>query len=60
MTRSLGGALIPLASQVLYRNLGLGWGTSLFGFINLGILPLALILSLFGTNLRIKFPVDQF
>ena len=60
MTRSLGGALIPLGSQVLYRNLGLGWGTSLFGFIDLRILPLAFILYQFERNLRVRFPVDRF
>lgn len=38
--RSLVGALLPLAGQPLYENLGLGWGNSVLAFIALALAPL--------------------
>ncbi|KAF2494681.1 MFS general substrate transporter, partial [Lophium mytilinum] len=50
--RSLVGALLPLAGNKMYDALGLGWGTSLLGFIAVAFIPMPLILWTFGERLR--------
>ncbi|KAL2833815.1 major facilitator superfamily domain-containing protein [Aspergillus cavernicola] len=52
VTRSLFGALLPLAGPYMYHSLGYGWGDSLLGFVTLGMIPIPLLLSHFGAFLR--------
>lgn len=44
-TRSVFGALLPLASSAMYDRLGVAWGMSLLGFLSilLGLVPFAFI-----------------
>ncbi|KAL4912974.1 major facilitator superfamily domain-containing protein [Aspergillus aurantiobrunneus] len=57
-SRSLMGALLPLAGPAMFDTLGLGWGNSLLGFIALGFVPIAILLTKYGKMIREKFPVD--
>jgi hypothetical protein len=50
--RSLLGALLPLAGDSMYNALGIGWGTSLLGFIAVAFIPLPLIFFVFGERIR--------
>ena len=52
VVRSIFGALLPLAGQPMYNNLGLGWGNSLLAFIALATVPLTLALMRNGERLR--------
>ncbi|KAL4779845.1 major facilitator superfamily domain-containing protein [Aspergillus varians] len=57
-SRSLVGALLPLAGPKMFDTLGLGWGNSLLGFIALGFVPIAIFLTRYGKKIRQKFPVN--
>jgi len=41
--RSLIGALLPLAGNAMYDSLGVGWGTSVLGFIAVAFIPVPLV-----------------
>ena len=56
-TRSLLGALLPLAGPKMFASLGLGWGNSLLGFIALAFLPAPLVFNRYGQRIREKFPL---
>ncbi|KAF5863262.1 hypothetical protein ETB97_010384 [Aspergillus alliaceus] len=58
VTRSLFGALLPLAGPPMYKKLGYGWGNSLLGFITLGMILLPILFSRLGATLRNKFTVN--
>jgi len=53
--RSLFGSFVPLAAFPLYRNLGLGWGNSLLGFIALALAPTPILFVRYGERLRAKY-----
>jgi MFS family permease len=57
-TRSLVGALIPLAGPSMFKSLGLGWGNSLLGFIALAFVPIPILFTRYGKAIREKFPVN--
>ncbi|PYH43371.1 MFS transporter [Aspergillus saccharolyticus JOP 1030-1] len=57
VTRSLLGALLPLAGSPMYAALGYGWGNSLLGFITLALLPLPIVFGRVGKGLRQRFAV---
>lgn len=57
-SRSLVGALLPLAGPKMFDTLGLGWGNSLLGFIALAFVPIAILLTRYGKKIREKFQVD--
>jgi len=57
-SRSLVGALLPLAGPKLFASLGLGWGNSLLGFIALAFVPVPIVFSRYGQRIRERFPVD--
>ncbi|PYH47113.1 MFS transporter [Aspergillus saccharolyticus JOP 1030-1] len=57
-TRSLVGALLPLAGPAMFDALGLGWGNSLLGFIALAFVPVPILFNRYGKGIREKFPVD--
>lgn len=50
--RSLFGALLPLAGNSMYNTLGVGWGTSLLGFLAVAFIPVPLIFWKFGERIR--------
>lgn len=50
--RCLFGALLPLAGPAMYDALGVGWGTSVLGFISVAFIPLPFIFYLYGQRLR--------
>lgn len=56
-TRSLLGALLPLAGPAMFKSLGLGWGNSLLGFLALAFVPLPLIFIRHGKAIRERWPV---
>lgn len=58
VTRSLLGALLPLAGSPMYAALGYGWGNSLLGFVTLALLPLPIVFSRVDKGLRQRFAVD--
>ncbi|EHK46037.1 uncharacterized protein TrAtP1_013129 [Trichoderma atroviride] len=57
-SRSLLGALLPLAGPRLFASLGLGWGNSLLGFISLAFIPVPILFSRYGKTIREKYPVQ--
>ncbi|KAJ3476424.1 hypothetical protein NLG97_g9136 [Lecanicillium saksenae] len=57
-TRSLVGALLPLAGPAMFKSLGLGWGNSLLGFLALAFVPLPIIFIRYGKAIRERWPVD--
>ncbi|KAK4863574.1 hypothetical protein LT330_002352 [Penicillium expansum] len=52
VSRSLVGALLPLAGPDMYRTLGYGWGNSLLGFITLAMVGMPIIFNRVGARLR--------
>lgn len=50
--RSLLGALIPLAGNSMYDALGIGWGTSVLGFVAVAFMPMPLIFWRYGERIR--------
>lgn len=50
--RSLLGALLPLVGESMYDALGLGWGTSVLGFIAVAFIPMPLIFWKYGQRIR--------
>lgn len=58
VSRSLVGALLPLAGPTMYRALGYGWGNSLLGFITLAMLLMPFIFNRVGASLRKSVTLD--
>ncbi|KAK1544826.1 major facilitator superfamily transporter [Colletotrichum paranaense] len=56
--RCLIGGFLPLVGPSLYRNLGLGWGNSVLGFVSLAMVPIPLLLYRYGQRLRERSPLD--
>lgn len=52
VVRSVAGALLPLVGPDMYRALGLGWGSSLLGFIALAFVPVSFLFLKYGERLR--------
>ncbi|KAF7588707.1 hypothetical protein BBP40_005308 [Aspergillus hancockii] len=57
--RSIVGALFPLAAEPLYGGLGVGWGTSVLGFVSLGCIPIPFGLLYGGPWIRRRSPFCQ-
>ncbi|KAI0549243.1 MFS general substrate transporter [Xylaria curta] len=55
--RSIVAAFLPLAGPPLFSSLGLGWGSSVLGFITVGLIPIPILVIVFGTRLRKRYPV---
>jgi multidrug resistance protein len=58
VTRSLVGALLPLAGPTMYKNMGLGWGNSLLGFIAIAMIPVPTLIFKYGKGIRDNHPVQ--
>lgn len=50
--RYLAGAVFPLFARQMYRAMGVGWATSLLGFVTVALMPLPWILIKYGWWLR--------
>lgn len=57
-SRSLVGAILPLAAPAMYAKLGLGWGNSLLGFIAVAMIPVPALIYKYGGVIRKKWPVE--
>ncbi|KAK7457618.1 major facilitator superfamily transporter [Colletotrichum acutatum] len=57
--RCLIGGFLPLVGPSLYRNLGLGWGSSVLGFVSLAMVPIPLLLYRYGQKLRERNPLNR-
>ena len=55
--RFIFGCFLPLAGPDLYKNLGLGWGNSVLGFLALAFMPVPIIFYKYGRFLRERFEV---
>lgn len=50
--RSILGAVLPLAQNTMYKNLGVGWATSVLGFASLALVPVPFVFIAFGPEIR--------
>lgn len=50
--RSILGALLPLATNSMYTNLGVGWATSLLAFLSLGMCAVPFLFLRYGDFIR--------
>ncbi|KIX00893.1 uncharacterized protein Z518_09958 [Rhinocladiella mackenziei CBS 650.93] len=46
------GAVFPLFTVQMYRGMGVGWATSLLGFVTIALLPIPWVLYKFGPKIR--------
>lgn len=51
--RSLGGGLLPLCGDKLYKAVGDGWGNSILAFIGIAFLPAVWLIYKYGERMRI-------
>ncbi|KAL2831438.1 major facilitator superfamily domain-containing protein [Aspergillus cavernicola] len=58
ITRSLMGALLPLAGPRMYAALGYGWGNSLLGFVTLGMIPVPMLFYKYGGRVRASYDLN--
>ncbi|KAL5340688.1 major facilitator superfamily domain-containing protein [Aspergillus crustosus] len=52
ITRSILGAALPVAAKPMYASLGVGWATSLVGFVSLAFIPVPFVLLWKGDWIR--------
>ncbi|KAL7785862.1 major facilitator superfamily domain-containing protein [Trichoderma ceciliae] len=50
-------AFLPLAGPQLYKNLGVGWGNSLLGFIAIILIPIPVLIYKYGKWMRLRSPM---
>lgn len=53
-SRSLTGALLPLAAGTMYGNLGIGWANSLLGFITIVMMPIPYVFLKYAGKIKEK------
>ncbi|KAI1812263.1 MFS multidrug transporter-like protein [Poronia punctata] len=51
------GAAFPLFTIQMYEKLGIGWATSLLGFVGLALLPIPFVMYKLGPRLRARSPM---
>lgn len=51
-------AFLPLAGPQMYEALGVGWGTSLLGFIAVGLIPIPTLIFRYGKTMRTRWPLE--
>ncbi|PYI32500.1 MFS general substrate transporter [Aspergillus indologenus CBS 114.80] len=59
ITRSILGAVFPLAADPMYSALGVGWATSILGFASLACIPIPVMFIYKGEWIRRKSPFCQ-
>ncbi|KND87841.1 putative transporter [Tolypocladium ophioglossoides CBS 100239] len=52
------GAFLPLAGPQMYKTLGVGWGSSVLGFIAVALIPIPTLIYKYGRWMRIRFPLE--
>jgi MFS family permease len=52
LLRYVSGAVFPLFTVQMYKALGIGWATSLFGFVTVALLPIPWVLFFYGARIR--------
>jgi MFS family permease len=52
LLRYICGAVFPLFTVQMYKALGIGWATSLFGFVMVALLPIPWVLFFYGARIR--------
>lgn len=52
LVRSSFGAAFPLFANAMYGKLGVGWATSLLGFLSIAFIPIPFILFYYGEGIR--------
>lgn len=57
-SRSLFGALLPLAAPSIYARLGLGWGNTMLGFIAVAMIPATGLIYRYGGRIRKRYPLN--
>lgn len=57
--RSVFAAFFPLFAKQLFVNMGIGWGSSIIGFIALGMIPIPFYFFKFGYRIRMKNPYSS-
>lgn len=50
--RSIVGAAFPLFASAMYKRLGVPWATSLLGFLSVAMIPIPILLFLYGEKIR--------
>jgi DHA1 family multidrug resistance protein-like MFS transporter len=50
LLRSIFGAVLPLVARPMYENLGIGWATSLLGFISVALAGLPFLFITYGAK----------
>ncbi|KAH7328021.1 major facilitator superfamily domain-containing protein [Stachybotrys elegans] len=56
--RSTVAAFLPLAGPDMYESLGVGWGTSLLGFIAVALIPIPAVIFKYGKRMRERYPLN--
>lgn len=59
VVRSIGGGVLPLAGLSMFSALGIGWGSSLLGFIAVAMIPIPMLIVRYGEWLRKRFDVGN-
>jgi len=52
LMRSSFGAAFPLFANAMYHELGMGWASSLLGFLSIAFIPIPFILYVYGKRIR--------
>lgn len=62
LTRSSFGAAFPLFATAMYNKLGVGWASSLLGFLSIAFIPIPFFLYKYGERLRkrSKYALKEF
>lgn len=58
LLRYVFGAAFPLFTLQMYEKLGIGWATSLLGFITVALMPLPWVVFKYGHQLRARSTYD--
>ncbi len=54
LVRSAFGASFPLFANAMYRRLGVGWASSLLGFLSIVFIPIPFVLYYYGERIRAR------
>jgi len=52
LVRSSFGAAFPLFANAMYARLGVGWASSLLGFLSVAFIPVPFVLYVYGERIR--------
>ena len=52
LVRSSFGAAFPLFANAMYHKLGVGWASSLLGFLSVAFIPIPFVLYFYGKRIR--------